>query len=74
MKDKRWKPRFAVGDEVYDPQYGFGKIEQVDKNNAAFPYYGVFNGGKKGVTKVWWRAIQTVPADKAPKKVKEEQA
>lgn len=70
MKNKKNKREpikvFNVGDEVYDSKYGFGTIEQVDVDNADFPYYGVFHDKKNGTTKAWWRADEAVPASEAP--------
>lgn len=75
MKDKKQKVTFNVGDEVYDPKYGFGKIEKIDPDSEDLPYYGVFTGAQEDdVTKVWWSADKAVPADKAPKQKKQKSA
>ena len=58
---KEFKPKFKVGDRVYDKKYGFGTVNQVNPADRDYPYDIHYEDG----TMIWYKARGVVPASKA---------
>lgn len=58
---KEFKPKFKVGDRVYDKKYGFGTVKQVNPTDRDYPYDIHYEDG----TMIWYKAKGVVPASEA---------